>query len=125
MAISRETKNKFFLFLLTTSLVALMLYFVEPRLRWFLAARMGGGTSPDSVVYIPLLILLAILAYLVVRALNAIIFAFVFRVRKGYEAPTLVRNVFSIVAFTLLFVLIFREIYPGVNLGALFTTSAT
>ena len=85
---------------------------------------MVRSASPDSVVKIPRLILWAILAYLAVRALNAIIFEFAFRVRKGYEAPTLVRNVFSIVAFTLLFVVILKEIYVDVNLGALFTTSA-
>jgi small-conductance mechanosensitive channel/CRP-like cAMP-binding protein len=124
MAITRESKNKFALFILATALVLLSLYFVAPRLRNYLATHMSSGTSPDSVAYIPELILWAILAYLAVRALNAIIFEFAFRVRKGYEAPTLARNIFSIIAFTLLFVLIFREIYPGVNLGALFTTSA-
>jgi len=35
-----------------------------------------------------------------------------------------VRNIFSMVAFTILFVLIFQHIYSEVNLGALFTTSA-
>jgi len=124
MAVTRQTKNKLVLFILATSLVGLALYFVEPALQRFLTSRMGQKSLPDNVAYIPQLILWAILAYLTVRALNAIIFAFVFRVRKGYEAPTLVRNVFSIVAFTLLFVLICREIYPGVNLGAVFTTSA-
>ena len=124
MATNRDAKNKLVLFILATALVSLALYFVVRPLRGYLAAHMNGGTAPDSVVYIPELILWAILAYLAVRALNAIIFEFAFRIRKGYEAPTLVRNIFSIVAFTLLFVLIFRTIYPDVNLGALFTTSA-
>ena len=43
---------------------------------------------------------------------------------SGYEAPTLVSNIFSIIAFTALFLLIFSSIFEGVNLGALFTTSA-
>lgn len=124
MAITRETKTKFVLFILATAVVVLALYFVAPAIESYLSAHMVSGASPDSVVNILKLILWAILAYLAVRALNVIIFAFVFRVRKGYEAPTLVRNVFSIVAFTLLFVLIFRDRYPDVNLGALFTTSA-
>ncbi len=59
-----------------------------------------------------------------VRALNAVIFDFVVRVRSGYEAPTLVRNIFSLIAFTVFFLLIFNRIYSEVNLGALFTTSA-
>jgi small-conductance mechanosensitive channel/CRP-like cAMP-binding protein len=124
MATTQDTKNKLVLFILATALVSLALYFVEPALNSYLTARIVGGASPDSVVKIPRLILWSILAYLAVRALNAIIFEFAFRIRKGYEAPTLVRNVFSIVAFTLLFVVILKQIYNGVNLGALFTTSA-
>jgi hypothetical protein len=45
-------------------------------------------------------------------------------VRRGFDAPTLVQNVFSIVAFSLLFLLIFSWEFPNANLGALFTTSA-
>ncbi len=80
--------------------------------------------SARSLVNALQLLLLAILAYLSVRALNFLIFGLAFRLRSGFEAPTLVRNIFSIVAFTILFFLIFSRIYPGVNLGALFTTSA-
>ena len=57
------------------------------------------------------------------RALNALFLVF-FRFRRGFEAPTLVRNIFSIVAFTALFFLIFTLIFPDANLGAVFTTSA-
>jgi small-conductance mechanosensitive channel/CRP-like cAMP-binding protein len=94
-------------------------------LRELLRAQMGGLRSQaDTIVGVLRLILLAILAYLLVRALNALIFGLVFRFRRGFEAPTLVRNVFSIVAFTALFFLIFTSIFPKANLGALFTTSA-
>jgi small-conductance mechanosensitive channel len=86
---------------------------------------MGGLASrADTVVDVLLLILLGILAYLFVRALNNFIFGLVFRLRKGFEAPTLVRNIFTIVVFTALFLLIFSGIFKNVNLGALFTTSA-
>jgi len=86
---------------------------------------MGGLASrADTVVDVLLLVLLGILAYLFVRALNNFIFGLVFRLRKGFEAPTLVRNIFSIVAFTALFLLIFSSLFEDVNLGALFTTSA-
>ena len=86
---------------------------------------MGGLASrADTVVNVVRLVLLGILAYLFVRALNSLIFGLIFRLRSGFEAPTLVRNVFSIVAFTALFLLIFSSIFENVNLGALFTTSA-
>lgn len=86
---------------------------------------MGGPASrADTVVNVLLLVLWGLLAYLVVRALNNLIFGLVFRLRKGFEAPTLVRNIFSIVVFTALFLLIFSWIFEEVNLGALFTTSA-
>jgi small-conductance mechanosensitive channel/CRP-like cAMP-binding protein len=69
------------------------------------------------------LVFLGVLAYLVVRALNTMVFGLV-RLRRGFDAPTLVRNIFSIIAFTALFFLIFTSIFPDANLGALFTTSA-
>jgi small-conductance mechanosensitive channel/CRP-like cAMP-binding protein len=84
----------------------------------------GRAVAEDSLIKIPKLILWSLLAYLGVRALNTVFFDFVFRIRRGYEAPSLVRNVFSLVAFTVLFVVIFNRIYTEVNLGALFTTSA-
>ena len=73
---------------------------------------------------IPWLILLSLLVYTSIRVLNALLFDFVFRLRRGYEAPSLVRNIFTLVAFTIVFVLIFNKVYSEVNLGALFTTSA-
>jgi small-conductance mechanosensitive channel len=124
-----SNKRKFVVFLLATASVALALYlfyhWLEPGLREYLSARMTGRpVTEDNLLKIPKLILWSILAFLGVRALNTILFDFVFRIRRGFEAPTLVRNVFSLVAFTVLFVLIFNRIYTEVNLGALFTTSA-
>jgi len=85
---------------------------------------MGLASKADTIVGVLRLIFFAILAYLIVRALSALIFGLVFRFRRGFEAPTLVRNVFSIIAFTGLLFLIFSLIFPHANLGALFTTSA-
>ncbi|MBA3357632.1 MAG: mechanosensitive ion channel family protein [Pyrinomonadaceae bacterium] len=122
------SKNKLILFVVTATLALLGLFLVkrfEERLSEFLRDRMGGLASrADTVVDVLLLVLLGILAYLFVRALNNFIFGLVFRLRKGFEAPTLVRNIFSIVAFTALFLLIFSSLFEDVNLGALFTTSA-
>src|SRR5437588_9591520 len=77
-----------------------------------------------NFVRIPFVALLALLAYLGVRFVNAAIFDFAFRLRRGYEAPTLVRNIFTLISFTVLFVLIFKSLYSDVQLGAIFTTSA-
>ena len=122
------SKNKLILFVVTAALTVIALSLVirfDPRLREILQSKMGGSASrADTVVNVLLLVLWGLLAYLVVRALNNLIFGLVFRLRKGFEAPTLVRNIFSIVAFTALFLLIFSWIFEEVNLGALFTTSA-
>ncbi|MEP6743560.1 MAG: mechanosensitive ion channel family protein [bacterium] len=123
-----QAKNKFALFFMATAISLLALYLVihfDRQLRELLRAQMGGlASKADTMVGALQLVLLAILAYLLVRALNTLIFGLAFRFRRGFEAPTLVRNVFSIIAFTALFFLIFTWIFPGVNLGALFTTSA-
>ena len=84
----------------------------------------GAHLSSETVVKSLYLLLFGVTAYLLVRALNSLIFGLTFRLRKGFEAPTLVRNVFSIVAFTILFLIAFNQFFPDVNLGALFTTSA-
>src|SRR3989442_1135381 len=120
-----RAKNRFLIYILATALVGLLLYLFyafEPAMRGGLGSHMAG--REDSVLRIPALILWGILIYLAVRALNATLFGAVFRFRRGYEAPTLVRNIFSIIAFTALFFFAFNKIYPEVNLGAVFTTSA-
>ena len=121
-------KNKVLLFFSATALSVLGVFLVvafDQRLRVLLRSQMGGlASKADTIVGVVRLVLFAVLAYLVVRALNALIFGMAFRLRRGFEAPTLVRNVFSIVAFTALFFLVFTSVFPDVNLGALFTTSA-
>jgi small-conductance mechanosensitive channel len=124
----RYTKNKVSLFLIATPIVIVAVSLVivfDQGLRDFLKTHMGGlGTQADTIANVLKLALLATLAYLVVRALNTLIFGIVFRFRRGFDAPSLIRNIFSIVAFTALFFLIFTTIFPDINLGALFTTSA-
>ncbi|MGH9968177.1 MAG: cyclic nucleotide-binding domain-containing protein [Pyrinomonadaceae bacterium] len=121
------------IFIIVAALTLLATYLVfgfGEQLQAFLESRMVGRRPEGSLmgaaalVNLLKLLLLALLAYLFVRALNSLIFVLAFRLRKGFEAPSLVRNIFSIVAFTILFFLIFSQIYPDVNLGALFTTSA-
>lgn len=120
-----QSKNKPVLFLVATAVVVLALYLVfnfEQQLTDLLGSRMAG-IQPGTITGVLKLVLFATLAYLLVRALNVAIFGLV-RLRRGFDAPTLVRNIFSILAFTALFLLIFTRIFPDVNLGALFTTSA-
>ena len=123
----RFSKNTLLVLVVIAALALLGWYLVvtfEGALRAsLLRFEAGQMTSVDNLVKIIRLILLGILAYVSVRFLSFLVFG-LFRLRRAFDAPTLVRNVFSIVAFTLLFLLIFTFIFPDANLGALFTTSA-
>lgn len=112
-------RSRVIAFVFTTLLVALFLYLYAK----LFGAQMGDGDLA-RFVRIPFVALWALLAYLGIRFLNAAIFDLAFRLRRGYEAPTLVRNVFTLVTFTILLVLIVKIQYPKTDLGALFTTSA-
>ncbi len=116
---SSARRNRFPLMLLATVATGLGVYLFT----LFFAARLSEGPH-TSFLKIPAVALWALLAYFTVRLVNAALFDFAFRIRRGYEAPTLVRNIFTLVIFTVLFVLIFKWFYSEINLGALFTTSA-
>jgi small-conductance mechanosensitive channel/CRP-like cAMP-binding protein len=123
---SPRRNNKVVLFCIATAIVLLVIYLIfrfDYGIRELLNTHMGLASRAGTIVGVLRLVSFAILAYLLVRALNAFIFGLV-RFRRGFEAPTLVRNIFSIVAFTALFFLIFTLIFPNANLGAVFTTSA-
>ena len=120
--------NKIVLFLVVT-LIALLTTYVfwsfAGDIEALLGQRMGPSQSPSPgmIVSALKLFLVGILGYLFVRALNSIFFALAFRLKR-IDAPTLIRNIFTIVAFTLFFLIAFSLLFPGINLGALFTTSA-
>ena len=63
------------------------------------------------------------LAFVMVRLLGAAVF-YLFRKRKGYEAPSLVRDIFSIVVYTILIAFILKKSYQNLSLTALLPTSA-
>jgi small-conductance mechanosensitive channel/CRP-like cAMP-binding protein len=114
------------LFASTVALLATYLFWsFSPEVKRLLEHRMGATPSPsaDTIVNVIKLLLVGIVGYLFVRALNAIFFALAFRLKR-IDAPTLIRNIFTIVAFTILFLIAFTFLFPEVNLGALFTTSA-
>jgi len=119
-------RNRLLLFIFATVvglLAVYLFYHFKDFLSTSLTPMLGAQAAKDSL-RIPELILLSLLAFLGVRAVSTLIFDLLFRFRRGYEAPTLVRNIFSLISFTVLFVLIFNRIYKEVDLGALFTTSA-
>jgi len=123
----RQSKNRLIINLVTAVIILLLLYlafhFQADLKALILRFQLDKIAAPEKIIAGIKLVLLGILAYIVVRALGFLVFG-MFRLRKGFDAPTLVRNVFSIVVFSLLFLLIFSFEFPNANLGALFTTSA-
>jgi len=63
------------------------------------------------------------LAFIIVRAAGAFVFYLV-RKRKGQEAPSLVRDIFSLVVYTVLVATVLKYFYPNLSLTALLPTSA-
>ncbi|HEX2269356.1 MAG TPA: mechanosensitive ion channel family protein [Pyrinomonadaceae bacterium] len=123
-----RSTNKIILFLAASAaalLAASLFWSFEPDVKALLERRMGTNPSPsaDTIISAVKLFLLGIIGYLLVRALNSLFFALAFRLKR-IDAPTLIRNIFTIVAFTIFFLIAFTFLFPDVNLGALFTTSA-
>ena len=123
----RQSKNSLLILAVNAAIVIVLLYLVikfNPNLLSLIEKfQLHKIAAPERIVASIQLLLFGILAYIFVRALGFLVFG-MFRLRRGFDAPTLVRNVFSIVAFSLLFFLIFTLEFPNANLGALFTTSA-
>jgi small-conductance mechanosensitive channel len=120
--------NKIVLFLVASAIALLATYLFwsfAGEVKALLEHRMGASPSPsaDTIVNVIKLFLVGIVGYLFVRALNSLFFGLAFWLKR-IDAPTLIRNIFTIVAFTILFLIAFTFLFPGVNLGALFTTSA-
>lgn len=127
MARPRST-NKLILFVAASAaalLAAYLFWSFAADVKALLEHRMGARPSPsaDTIIKVVKLFFLGIIGYLFVRALNSLFFGLAFRLKR-IDAPTLIRNIFTIVAFTLLFLIAFTFLFPDVNLGALFTTSA-
>jgi len=128
-AVSRPRfTNKAVLFLAASAAALLAIYLFwsfESSIKELLQHRMGTSPSPsaDTIIRAVKLLLIGIAGYLFVRALNFLFFGVAFRLKR-IDAPTLIRNIFTIVAFTILFLIAFTFLFPDVNLGALFTTSA-
>ncbi|HEY0545782.1 MAG TPA: mechanosensitive ion channel family protein [Pyrinomonadaceae bacterium] len=127
-------KRQLVIFLAVTALIVvslLLIYQFESSLRAYFTGsiaeqrmREAAEISFVNVVNIAKIILWMMLAIVIIRGINNLIFGIAFRLRKGYEAPNLVRNTFSIIAYIAIFVILFKRFYPAIDLGALFTTSA-
>ena len=121
--------NKLILFFVAAAIALLATYLFwsfADQVKTLLEHRMGSAhasPSAGTIVSAVKLFLLGIVGYLFVRALNSLFFGLAFRLKR-IDAPTLIRNIFTIVAFTILFLIAFTFLFPDVNLGALFTTSA-
>jgi len=123
-----RSTNKLILFLAASAaalLAAYLFWSFDADVKALLEHRMGASPSPsaDTIVKAIKLFLIGIIGYLFVRALNALFFGLAYQLKR-IDAPTLIRNIFTIVAFTILFLIAFTFLFPEVNLGALFTTSA-
>ena len=123
----RQSKNTLILLAVNAAIVIVLLvlvfHFSDELNALIFRFKVDTVAKSETIIGTIQLVLFGILAYIVVRGLSFLIFG-MFRLRRGFDAPTLVRNVFSIVAFSLLFLLIFTFEFPKANLGALFTTSA-
>jgi small-conductance mechanosensitive channel len=127
--VRRSRLRKPIAYLAVTLLAVLALYLVYNLnlglvLSDYLIMPQNAQPSQDHILSITKIVLWMLLAIVVVRALNELIFGLGFKARRGYEAPSLVRNIFSIIAYLIGFVVIFKSFYPAVDIGALFTTSA-
>ena len=129
MVVRRSRLRKVILYLALTGVAVLALYLLDWLdlglvLKDSLMRSPNAQPQADHVLTITEIVLWMMLAIVVVRAMNELIFGLGFKARRGYEAPSLVRNIFSIIAYIICFVIIFKYFYPAVDIGALFTTSA-
>lgn len=123
-----RSTNKLILFLAASAaalLAAYLFWSFAADVKALLEHRMGASPSPsaDTIIKVVKLFFVGIIGYLFVRALNSLFFGLAYQLKR-IDAPTLIRNIFTIVAFTILFLIAFTFLFPDVNLGALFTTSA-
>ena len=68
-------------------------------------------------------VLLISIAFVFVRVIGELVF-YIFRKRKGYAAPSLMRDIFSLVAYVISIAIILRFFFPDISFGALLSGSA-
>lgn len=110
--------------LVATAFFGLLFYLALPSF----APATGENLQADAPAFywVRLLTRIALwlsLMFVGVRLANAFLFDLVFRLRKGREAPSLIRDLFSIVAYILIVAFILKH-YFALSLGALLSGSA-
>ncbi|MBA3806211.1 MAG: mechanosensitive ion channel, partial [Acidobacteria bacterium] len=121
-----QRKNKIALFFVTLAIAILAvssIYVFDEALRTRLNHSMVKNEYHETILNITKMVLWSFLAIVVIRGLNSLIFGFFFRLRKGYEAPNLVRNIFSIIAYVIVFTIFSKIFITGVDLTTLLATS--
>ncbi|HEX8178016.1 MAG TPA: mechanosensitive ion channel family protein [Pyrinomonadaceae bacterium] len=114
----------------TTALSALVLYLLAAFTPQPLSTRqtfaLTAAEANTAALRVLLVVQLALwfsLMILVVRLAGQFIFGFVFRLRKGQEAPRLIRDIFAIIAYILIVASLLKH-YFDLSLGALLSGSA-
>ncbi|HEY9402354.1 MAG TPA: mechanosensitive ion channel family protein, partial [Pyrinomonadaceae bacterium] len=122
---SSRLKKQLVLPLGATALFAVLLYFVLPSFAPPTPAENLRANAP-GFYWAQLLTKIALwlsLMFVGVRLAGAFLFDFIFRIRKGREAPSLIRDLFSIVAYILIVAFILKHFFD-LSLGALLSGSA-
>lgn len=129
----RIIKKGLIIFLVAVALILVALTlqdFIAPPLKDYFVRDVSGNMKQtaentfDQLYKITRIALQMLLVIVIVRALVESVFAPLFRASAGYEASSLIRNSLSIIVYIVFFVVIFKNQYPDVDLGAVFTTSA-
>ena len=121
-----QRKNKialFFIVLAIAILAVVSVYAFDEGLRGYLGHFMGSDETHATILDITKMALWGFLAIVVIRGLNSLIFGFFFRLRRGYEAPNLIRNIFSIIAYVIVFTILSKIFIKGVDLTTVLATS--
>jgi small-conductance mechanosensitive channel len=123
---SSRLKKQLVLPLVATAVFALLLYLVLPAFAPSPSPVGDLRTGAPGFYWVQLLtkiVLWLSLMFVGVRLAGAFVFDFVFRIRKGREAPSLIRDLFSIVAYILVVAFILKHFFD-LSLGALLSGSA-
>jgi small-conductance mechanosensitive channel len=123
---SSRLKKQLALPLFATALFAVLLRFVLPAFAPPLLPDAELRSAASGFYWVRLLTQIALwlsLMFVGVRLAGAFFFDLVFPFRKGREAPTLIRDLFSIIAYILIAAVILKHFFD-LSLGALLSGSA-
>ncbi|HEX8775791.1 MAG TPA: mechanosensitive ion channel family protein [Pyrinomonadaceae bacterium] len=121
-----QRRNKiafFFIALAIATLLVISVYAFDEALRAYLGHFMLRNETHETILGVTKLVLWGFLFIVIIRGLNEFIFGFIFRIRRGYEAPNLVRNIFSIIAYVIVFTILSKIFITGVDLTTVLATS--